>query len=275
MARGLVIACHPLPTLAVTAFATLCALALGGPAATTLAVVAATLAGQLCVGWTNDAWDAARDRAARRTDKPIVRGWVSARTVAVAALVAGLAAVPLSFRLGRLPGALHLVAVAAALAYNLRLKSTPLSPLPYAVSFGLLPVVVTLAVDGGWPPAGTVLGAAVLGAAAHFGNTVGDTEADRLTGVRGLPQRIGPRRSLLAMAGLIGLAGAVLLASILTGPGSAAAVVGALVLVVGVLAAAAVALAGARLSRGPLAWRLTLAAVALVVAGFLLSLTAG
>lgn len=277
--RGLVLACHPLPTLAVTAFATLCALALRGSPGTALAVAAAALAGQLCVGWTNDARDAARDRAAARLDKPIARGLVSARTVGVAAVLAGLAAVPLSLRLGWRAGLLHLVAVAAALGYNLRLKFTVLSPLPYAVAFGLLPVVVTLAVDGAWAPAGQVLGAAVLGMAAHFGNTVGDTDADRLTGVRGLPQRLGPRTSLLTMSALTGVAGAVLLAQILAGPGSAAAVVGAVVLAAGVIGAGVVALAGVAgrgpsLQRGPGAWRLTLASVALVAIGVIVSLAA-
>ena len=65
-AGGLVQACHPLPCLAVTAFTTAYAIALGLPPARTLLLAAAALAGQLAVGWTNDRVDAARDTAAGR-----------------------------------------------------------------------------------------------------------------------------------------------------------------------------------------------------------------
>jgi 1,4-dihydroxy-2-naphthoate octaprenyltransferase len=51
------------------------------------------------------------------------------------------------------------------------------------------------------------LAGAALGVAAHLANTVKDTAADILTGVNGFPQRIGPRRSLLLAAALVGLAG--------------------------------------------------------------------
>ena len=47
--------------------------------------------------------------------------------------------VPLSFAMGWAAGAAHLVAVASAAGYNLGLKATALSPLPYALSFGLVP----------------------------------------------------------------------------------------------------------------------------------------
>src|SRR5437762_3254495 len=90
-ARGLAQACHPLPALAVTAFAVAWAAAWGLPAGRVLLVGLAILAGQLVTGWSNDAVDATRDAAAARADKPIARGRVGRRAVAVAAGFAGLA----------------------------------------------------------------------------------------------------------------------------------------------------------------------------------------
>ena len=61
--RAMVDACHPLPSVAVTVFATAYALAVqdGLSAAgvrSALLVGAAIFTGQLCVGWSNDGFDA-------------------------------------------------------------------------------------------------------------------------------------------------------------------------------------------------------------------------
>ena len=45
-----------------------------------------------------------------------------------------------------------------------------------------------------------------MGAGAHFVNGLPDREADRLTGVRGLPQRMSYRGALLSGVGLLGAA---------------------------------------------------------------------
>ncbi len=282
-ARGLLLACHPLPCLAVTVFAVAYAHAHAhthayayaveaGPA-TLVTIAAAVLAGQLCVGWSNDAIDGAADQLANRPDKPIARRLVGRRTVALAALIAGLVCIPLSLRLGLAAGLLHLAAVLSALSYNAGLKTTVLSPLPYLFSFGLLPVVSALAVDDGQrPPALHIVAAVLLGGAAHFGNTVGDARADAITGVRGLPQRLGPNRSQTATALVIAAAAAVLLAEVLTTAGQSAAerLVAATLLIVGVAVAAAGAIMHVGVRGGPSAWRMTLMAVGLVVAGFLI-----
>ncbi len=97
------------------------------------------------MGWSNDWVDAARDVRTGRTDKPVARGELAVGTVRAAALVAAAACVPLSLALGLRAGLLHLAAVAAAWAYNVRLKSTPWSWVPYAFSFGAVPSIVTLA----------------------------------------------------------------------------------------------------------------------------------
>jgi 4-hydroxybenzoate polyprenyltransferase len=206
--RGLALACHPGPSLAVTAFATALAASAGlGPARTVLLALA-FLTGQLSIGWLNDYVDRDVDATARRTDKPLAAGSIAPAQVRSALVVAAAGCVVCSLALGPLPGLLHLVAVASAWSYDLRLKWTRLSWAPFALSFGLLPCVVTTALPAKpFPQPAIVLAGAALGVAAHLANTVKDTEADALTGVNGFPQRIGPRRSLLLAALLVGLAG--------------------------------------------------------------------
>jgi 4-hydroxybenzoate polyprenyltransferase len=162
----------------------------------------AVLCGQVSVGWSNDAIDAPLDRRAGRLDKPIAAGEIQRSTVAWCAGLTLALCVPLSLSLGWKAGLAHLAAVAMAWAYNLGLKRTVASPLPYAVSFGLIPVIVAAMLPGAaWPQDTIIIAGACCGIAAHFANTVSDTAADELTGVRGLPQRIGPGPSTV-VAGL-------------------------------------------------------------------------
>ena len=206
--QGLLSACHLGPTLAVTAATTALA-GLVGRGWGCVAVALAVLAGQLSVGWSNDWLDAARDGATRRTTKPIVAGLVSAQEVKVAALLAAFAAVPLSLLSGWRAAVVHLVAIASAWAYNAGLKATRPSPLPYVISFALLPAFVTLGPPTfTWPRPVLMAAAALLGSGVHFVNTLSDVEQDAITGVRGLPQRLGPRQSaivgsVLLLCGLV------------------------------------------------------------------------
>ncbi|WP_283132909.1 UbiA family prenyltransferase [Rhizohabitans arisaemae] len=234
---GLVKACHPGPTAAVTVLVATLAVVAGHGAAGTALVAAAVLVGQLSVGWSNDAADAARDAAAERADKPIATGAADVRTVRAAALAALLLCVPLSLAVGPLAGAVHLAGVGGAWAYNLGVKATRLSWLPYAVGFAALPVFVTLGLPGQpWPRWWVVLAAALLGCGAHLANVLPDIPADLAAGVRGWPQRLGAARvraavplPLLAATALLvfgppgppegtGWAGLVL-AAVLTGAG--------------------------------------------------------
>jgi len=111
-------------------------------------------------------------------------------------------------------------------------------------------------------------GAGLLGVGAHFANTVGDTEADAATGVRGLPQRIGARASLVTTAVAVCLAALVLGAVVLAAGASHRGAAAVALLGVGAVLSAggAVGAGTTRGGRGP--FRLTLLAVALVVAGF-------
>jgi 4-hydroxybenzoate polyprenyltransferase len=173
----------------------------------------AVFCGQLSIGLSNDAIDAPRDRAVGRTDKPIARGDVSERTAWAAAVGALAAALVLSAPLGFGMLAAHAVFLASAWSYNAALKSTPFSIVPFLLSFGIFPSLATLSlpdprVAAAW---GWIAGAA-LGAAVHLTNVLPDLDDDRRTGVRGLPHRLGARTSaLVAAAGIVGGAVAVLL----------------------------------------------------------------
>jgi 4-hydroxybenzoate polyprenyltransferase len=202
-------ACHPEPTAAVTLFATALAISVGRGGLGVAAVAAAVVTGQLSVGWSNDVIDRDRDAAGERMEKPLAAHDLAPMTVAVAAGAALAACVPLSFASGWPAGWAHLAAVAGAWAYNLGLKATPASVVPYAVSFALLPAFVVLGRPGHpLPPVWLPLAAALLGAGAHFANTLPDLATDAHTGVRGLPQRAGATASrwsavLLLVAGSV------------------------------------------------------------------------
>ncbi|MFE7128557.1 UbiA family prenyltransferase [Streptomyces sp. NPDC057617] len=225
--------CHPGPTTAVTLLITGLAVAAGQDAAGCALVAAAVLTGQLSVGWSNDAVDAARDTAAGRSAKPVVGGAVSARAVRTAALVALALCVPLSLAYGRLAGTVHLAGVAAAWSYNLRLKSTVLSWLPYAVGFASLPAFVTLGLPGQPRPAWWIVTAAALvGVGAHLGNVLPDIGSDLALGVRGWPQRLGPSVVRLLLPVPL-VAATVLLALGRPGPLGAVAVGAALIMAAG------------------------------------------
>jgi 4-hydroxybenzoate polyprenyltransferase len=254
---GLIRATHALPAVAVTVLVGLVVAARGTDAATVVWVLASTAAGQASVGWSNDFLDHHRDAAAGRSEKPLVSGHVAPGTVVVAAVIA----LPLSFALSLPVGVpeamVMLAAVLSAWAYNLGVKATPLSWLPYALSFGLAPVYIWLA-TGDRAPAWVVAGGALLGVGAHLLNAIPDLEADRVGDVRGLPHRLGLRGSLLVASAI--LAGALVL--VLAAGGAegwswaAAALAGALI--------GAVVWAGLH-GRTRLAFRLTIAAAAAIV----------
>ncbi len=200
---ALVRASHPEPCVAVTTLAVLLAVAQDASVATAATIGAAALAGQLSVGWSNDLIDADRDRVAGRTDKPVATGALSPVVVRIAIRLAVLGAVVGSLALGPRAGLLHLALVALGWAYNLGLKRTVWSWLPYALCFGLMPMVVSLAVSEEPAAWWATTAGALLGVGAHLVNAVPDLEADRLTGVHGLPHRWGARRSLDAATVLL------------------------------------------------------------------------
>lgn len=216
---------HPGPSAGVTLITVLLGVAVGLEPIR-VALLGLTMAfTQLSVGLSNDWLDAARDRDAGRRDKPIARGEITVSAVRAAALTAAGLGVLLSLTLG-IPFAItHLVALAGGWAYNAWFKHGPLSPLPYVMSFGLLPVLATLALpDPALAAWWAVLAGSFLGIAAHVANVLPDLADDAATGVRGLPHRFGRVGSTLL--GGLALTGAAVALTIGIGLGSPVALIG-------------------------------------------------
>ena len=191
-AVALMLASHPGPTVVVTAVATVLGVGLGYPPGRLAVLAVAILFGQLSIGWSNDWLDAARDAAVERRDKPAARGAIAVPVVRASAFIALVAGIGVTLPLGLAATGAHVVAIAGGWAYNLGLKKTVLSFLPFVVSFGVLPAIATLgqavpALPAPWVPAA----GALLGVAAHVTNVLPDLADDDRTGIRGLPHRLG------------------------------------------------------------------------------------
>lgn len=209
--KGLRQACHFGPTLIVIS------IAFGfanyywweGPAF----VIAFTVAsGQLVVGWSNDLYDYKDDLAHNRTYKPLVSGLITPQYLQKWLRFM----VPFSFianllcPLGIKGGLVYMLGIACGVAYNFYFKFSALSPLPYAIAFAALPSSVAIS-KGITPPMWMWLGGALFGMAAHFINVIKDMEQDRVSGIQGLPQRLGSMKSIIAAVALIALGILVLL----------------------------------------------------------------
>lgn len=264
---AMALATHLGPTVAVTAVATLLAVAAGAGPGRTALVGLAVLAGQASIGWSNDWLDAGRDAAVARADKPTVQGLVTPARLRAAALTAVVVAVVLSLALGPAPGVLLLGVVAGGWAYNAGLKRTAASMVPYLVAFGLLPAGVVAAAPGTpVAPWWLVAAGALLGGAAHLANVAPDLEDDAATGVRGMPHRLGATVSALVAAALLGAASLVLV----LGPTGPPSVLGWVALAVAVPALVVAALAGTarfRAAAFPAVMLLTVLDVVLLLVG--------
>lgn len=203
---------HPFPTLAnVVAVALFAAVASHGapPAGALLRLLLVMLLIQSAIGAANDAADAELDRASKPW-KPIVCG---ALTRSGAWAIAGIAAAGAALLAATFGPAAWLAAMgglACGLAYDLGLKRTAFSVVPYLIALPLLPLWVWIALDrysAGllWEyPLGILIGLSL-----YLGNTAPDIADDLAGGVRGAAHRLGPRRaqigSWLALGGAIAL----------------------------------------------------------------------
>ena len=203
--------CHPLPSLAITAmFAALIVQAAPhglGPGA----AIPAVLLGELSIGWSNDYFDADRDALAGRRDKPIAAGDIPRTAVLAAAVAAVALSLVLAYSVNPATGTINLVQMGAGWFYNAGLKATPLSGLTYAVGFGLIPEFATSTAPAvGSARPSVLVAAALLGVGGHLANALPDLEADRVAGVRGLPNIMAERYSVRTVrsAALVLLVGA-------------------------------------------------------------------
>ena len=199
---------------------------------------------QFGIGAVNDLVDAPTD-AGLKPGKPIPAGLVPAAWARVVALVAFGTGVLLAAPSGPVAVALAGGVIAVGLAYDLRLKGTSWSWLPFAVGIPILPVYGWLGGVGTLPaPFAILLPAAVAaGAALAMSNALVDDERDRAAGVASVATRLGRERAWLVHAALLAaVAAAALVSSVALGAGPVE--LGA------VAAAAAIPMAGAWLARG-------------------------
>ena len=168
-------------------------------------VIAFTVAsGQLVVGWSNDLYDYKDDLAHNRTNKPLVSGLITKQYLQ---MWLGLM-VPFSFTanllgpLGIKGGLVYMLGVGCGVAYNFYFKFSVLSPLPFAIAFAALPSSIAVSKEIN-PPLWMLLGGSIFGMAAHFINVIKDMEQDNISGIEGLPQRLGTKNSIITAASLI------------------------------------------------------------------------
>jgi 4-hydroxybenzoate polyprenyltransferase len=210
----------------------------GWPRAVLLGLAMVAL--QVSIGTVNDLADVERDRG-HKTGKPLPRGLVgrdTAITLAATALVVGLG---LSAVAGLWTAVVALAGVSVGYAYDLRLKGTAWSWLPFAVGLPLLPVYAWVGATGSLPAAfGVLIPLAVLaGAAVALLNGLVDVERDEAAGLATVAVRLGPRRARAIAAALVAVViGAVAVSLAVVGAGVQAwllAGVGAGLAVVGVV----------------------------------------
>ena len=198
---ALLLSSHPGPSIAVTIVTVVLSIGAGLDPWRVALLAFAMLFDQLSVGFSNDWIDAARDRQSGRTDKPVAAGLISAPAVRTAAFVSAVLSLVLTAPLGLAALVAHTIVLFSAWSYNAWLKNTPISVLPFIVSFGSLPLLATLSSASPVFAAWWAFGAgAMLGIAAHFSNVLPDLDADAATGVHGLPHRMGRRVSGIVVA---------------------------------------------------------------------------
>jgi 4-hydroxybenzoate polyprenyltransferase len=180
-----------------------------GPA---IVIAIGVFCGQLVVGWSNDVIDYKDDLLHNRKKKPLVSGQISLRLLQNCLRVMTPLAIVINLfgPLGFVGGGLSVLAIGLAVAYNFYFKFTIFSWLPYAIAFGALPSCMALSKEQA-PELWMWLGGALLGTAAHFLNVVKDMDEDRVSGIKGLPQRLGTKASVVTAIALIALAAAVIL----------------------------------------------------------------
>lgn len=184
------------------------ALVAGAPPDLALRLGVAMTLLQLGIGTVNDLVDAPAD-AGRKAGKPIPSGLVTAGQATIAAGILFLAGSGLALSVSPPIGGLAVIVIAIGLAYDLRLKGTAWSWLPFAVGIPILPIFGWLGATGGLVPAFAVLlpAAVAAGAGLAIGNTLVDVERDRSAGLSSIAIVLGPTRSSVVSAGLFGVVG--------------------------------------------------------------------
>lgn len=199
---------HPFPSLLVTAL-TLAIVPLADRDAS-LALYLQLGLGMLCfqfaIGVANDVADAELD-AVTKPWKPIAAGRISLQTAKLLTVLFAGAGLAATIGLDAAAWFIGLAGLLCGLAYDLALKRTVLSFVPWLVAFPLIPAWVFTAANA-WDailwwafPLGALFALAI-----QFANQSPGAAEDRAQGVAGVPQRLGARASALAALACFGAA---------------------------------------------------------------------
>jgi 4-hydroxybenzoate polyprenyltransferase len=224
---------------------------------------------QYAAGALNDAVDVERDvDAGRAAEKPIPSGAISRRAVVGLAVASGVASLCFGLALGPATLGLAAIALACAWGYDLWLKGTAFSVLPFAIAVPLVPLF-GYGAAGRFPPVlwwAWPIGA-LAAVAVHLADSLPDVESDRAAGVKGLAPRIGVRAAAALVVGAYLVAGAIALASgLAAGDGRVVVWGAALAAALGLTALLAGAAGGQRRRR--IAYRLLLAGLVALAIGW-------
>ena len=166
------------------------------PVSVAAPLLLAMFGGQLAIGALNELVDAELDAPAKPW-KPIPSGAVTRRGAWVVVALGLVVMAAFGSRLDRLALLLLILGTALGLAYDLWLKRTPFSWLPYVLALPLLPIWVRTAILGFdarllllFP-----LGAGAV-VAVHLAQALPDCESDRRAGLRNPVSRLGERATL-------------------------------------------------------------------------------
>ena len=262
---------HPFPSALDAAVTLALALLAGALVGRAVLLGASMLLIQFSIGTFNDLVDAPADAVAGRA-KPLPDGRVTARAALGVGVVCGLAGLVLAGFAGPATALVACAGYGIGLAYDLRLKASPWSWLPYAAGIPLLPVFAWVGATGDLPgPILVLAGLGVLGGTSlAIANSLADAERDAASRTRTVATALGRDRAM-RLGGLLGLAvgavagtSAVALAGWI--PGTWVTAAGAVILVAGLALGSA-----GRLQR---AWEVQAIGLAILAAGWVASLAA-
>jgi 4-hydroxybenzoate polyprenyltransferase len=217
--RSLIYLGHPGPSVLVTivlvAIAGLAGRAVPD-AIRILQLVGAMLPVQLCIGVINDVVDLPAD-AVGKPHKPLVRKVISRSSATVLGVMLGAIGLACAATINFATLGFDALALGAGLAYDLGLRATPLSWVPWWGGMAVLPLEAYASV-GSIPSRLLALiplsGLIALGL--HFANALPDVDADRAAGRHSLPVIVGVGGSRWGSPAAIGAA--VVLSLALAGP---------------------------------------------------------
>jgi 4-hydroxybenzoate polyprenyltransferase len=178
-----------------------------GGSAVPAAILATGMLGlQFSIGATNDLADEAADAMTQPT-KPLPAGYLGRRTALLVAVLAAGAGLAIYAAWGLLILGLAVAMLGCGIAYDLGLKRAGLGWLCWAIAFPLLPVSTWLAAAGEIPPRSELLVpiACLAGPMLQLSNGIVDVERDAAAGIRGPAVRLGRRRAVAVLGGLVAL----------------------------------------------------------------------